>query len=98
MKHELNTKPACFKEAWQGQFKLFSWIEYVASIPQAMSVITTWKEGRIPNACLQAWTTYTGDVDGYYVVLSILNHCHTHKNLLRDKDLLSIISMRQTKS
>ena len=85
MKYELNTQPACFKEVWPGQFKLISWIERVAAIPQAMSVITTWKEERIPNACLQAWTTYTGDAGGYYVILSILNNNHTYKNILRDK-------------
>ena len=62
--------------------------ELVTAIPQAMSVITTRKEGRIPNACLQAWTTYTGDADGYYVILSILNRHHTYKNILRDKDFV----------
>ena len=88
MKHELNAQPTCFKESWSGQYKIFSWIEYVTAIPQAMSVITTWKEGRIPNACLQAWTTYTGDSGGYYVVFSIMNHTHTYKNILRDKDFI----------
>jgi len=88
VKHELNAQPACFKPTWTGQYKLFSWIEHVTSIPQAMSVITTWKEGRVPNACLQAWTTYTGDADGYYVILSILNHYHTYKNILRYKDFV----------
>jgi len=88
LKHELNTQPACFKESWPGQLKIFSWIDYVTAIPQAMSVITTWKEGRIPNACLQAWTTYTGDAGGYYVIFSILNNNHTYKNILRDKDFV----------
>ncbi len=88
MKHELNAQPTCFKEAWSGQLKIFSWIDYVAAIPQAMSVITTWKEGRIPNACLQAWTTYTGDAGGYYVIFSVMNHTHTYRNILRDKDFV----------
>ena len=88
MKYELNIKPTCFKERWSGQFKLISWIERVIAIPQAMSVITTWKEGRTPNACLQAWTTYTGDADGYYVILSILKNNHTYKDILRDKDFI----------
>ena len=88
MKYELNEQPLCFEETWPGQLKTFSWIEYVAAIPQAMSVITTWKEGRIPNACLQAWTTYTGDSGGYHVIFSILNRYHTYKNILRTSDFV----------
>jgi flavin reductase (DIM6/NTAB) family NADH-FMN oxidoreductase RutF len=86
MKYELNSRPGCFKETWPGQYEVFSWIEFVTAIPQAISVITTWKEGRIPNACLQAWTTYAGDGGGYYVIFSIMNNNHTHKNILRDKE------------
>ena len=86
MKHELNARPDCFKETWPGQYDVFSWMEFVTAIPQAISVITTWKEGRIPNACLQAWTTYAGDGGGYYVIFSIMNNNHTYKNILRDKE------------
>ncbi len=88
MKHVLNTQPASFRETWEGQYRIFSWIEYVTAIPQSMSVITTWKEGRIPNACLQAWTMYTGDSGGYYVIFSILNNNHTFKNILRDREFV----------
>jgi flavin reductase (DIM6/NTAB) family NADH-FMN oxidoreductase RutF len=84
----LSEKPACFKETWPRQYEIFSWIEFVTAIPQAISVITSWKEGRIPNACLQAWTTYTGDSGGYYVIFSILNRCHTYQNILRDKEFV----------
>ena len=86
MKHELSVQPECFKETWPRQYEVFSWIEFITAIPQAISVITTWKEGRIPNACLQAWTTYTGDGGGYYVIFSIMNNNHTYKNILRDKE------------
>jgi flavin reductase (DIM6/NTAB) family NADH-FMN oxidoreductase RutF len=86
MKLELNAQPDSLKETWEGQYRIFSWIEYVTAIPQAMSIITTWKEGQIPNACLQAWTMYTGDSGGYYVVFSILNNNHTVKNILRDRE------------
>jgi flavin reductase (DIM6/NTAB) family NADH-FMN oxidoreductase RutF len=86
MKHELNARSDCFKETWPGQYEVFSWMEFVTAIPQAISVITTWKEGRIPNACLQAWTTYVGDGGGYYVIFSIMNNNHTYKNILRDKE------------
>lgn len=86
MKYELNSRPTNFKETWTRQFQIFSWVEYVSAIPQAISVITTWKENRLPNACLQAWTMYNGDADGYYVIFSIMNRTHTYKNILRDKD------------
>jgi flavin reductase (DIM6/NTAB) family NADH-FMN oxidoreductase RutF len=88
MKHELNAQPACFKEVWPRQLEIFSWMDYVTAIPQAMMVITTWKEGQIPNACLQAWATYVGDAGGYYVISSISNNNHTYKNIFRDKDFV----------
>lgn len=77
-----------FTEAWGRPFKIFSWVEYVSAIPQTISVITTWKENRIPNACLQAWTMYGGDADGYYVVFSIMNDTHTSRNILRKRDFV----------
>jgi len=88
MKHELSAQPASFRENWPRQYEIFSWVEFITAIPQAISVITTWKEGRIPNACLQAWTTYTGDFGGYYVIFSIMNTNHTYKNILRYKDFV----------
>jgi flavin reductase (DIM6/NTAB) family NADH-FMN oxidoreductase RutF len=88
MKYELSQRPECFKETWPGQFQTFSWVEFAASIPQAISVITTWKEGKIPNACLQSWTMYTGDAGGYYVIFSIMNTNHTYKNILRTKEFV----------
>ena len=88
MKYELNSQPECFKETWPGQLKTFSWMDYVTAIPQTVSVITTWKEERIPNACLQAWSTYTGDGSGYHVIFSIMNHYHTYKNILKDKEFV----------
>ena len=94
MKHELNAQPACFKETWPRQLKIFSWIDYVTAIPQAMSVITTWKEGRIPNAYLQAWTTYTGDAGGYFVIFSILNNNHTSNLKKEGLELVSLFTMK----
>lgn len=86
MKYELNILPDNLKESWPGQFRTFSWIEFVASIPQAISVITTWKEGKIPNACLQSWTMYNGDSGGYFVIFSLMNTTHTYTNILREKE------------
>ena len=88
MKHELSSQPVSFTETWPRQYGIFSWIEFVLSVPQAMMVITTWKEGRIPNACLEAWATYTGDSGGYYVIFSIMNTNHTCQNILRDSEFV----------
>jgi flavin reductase (DIM6/NTAB) family NADH-FMN oxidoreductase RutF len=88
MKYELNSRFTNFTESWGRQFKIFSWVEYVSAIPQTISAITTWKANRIPNACLQAWTMYSGDADGYYVILSIMNDTHTSKNMLTERDFV----------
>ncbi len=85
MKYELSSKPESMKGTWEQQFEIFSWVEVVISIPQAMSIVTTWKEGRISNTCPQAWATYAGDSGGYYVMLSMLNNNHSSENILRDK-------------
>ena len=88
MKIEISQIPENFKETWPEQFKIFSWTEFVTAIPQAISVVTTYKENGLPNACPQAWTTYTGDNAGYYVIFSLMNTTHTHKNILRDKEFV----------
>ena len=87
-KMEISRMPEALSESWPGQFEIFSWIEFVTAIPQAISVITTLKEGNIPNACLQAWTLYSGDNDGYYVVFSVLERTHTYRNILREKEFV----------
>jgi flavin reductase (DIM6/NTAB) family NADH-FMN oxidoreductase RutF len=61
-------------------------MEFVAAIPQAISVITTYKENGLTNACPQAWTTYTGDEGGFYVIFSLMNTTHTYQNILREKE------------
>ncbi|MGD9143414.1 MAG: flavin reductase family protein [Dehalococcoidia bacterium] len=86
IKLEISRIPPEFEETWPGQFKIFSWMEFVTAIPQAISVITTRKENGLSNACPQAWTTYTGDDAGYHVIFSLMNTTHTYKNILREKE------------
>jgi flavin reductase (DIM6/NTAB) family NADH-FMN oxidoreductase RutF len=86
VKLEIDRIPESFKETWPGQFKIFSWMEFVTAIPQAISVITTYKDNGLTNACPQAWTTYTGDEGGYYVIFSLMNTTHTYQNILREKE------------
>ena len=88
MKLEIGQIPDSLQETWPGQFKIFSWIEFVAAISQAISVITTYKENGLTNACPQAWTTYTGDGAGYYVIFSLMNTTHTYQNILREKEFV----------
>ena len=86
MKIELDkNKPEVLKEDWPGEYIDFSWMEYVTAIPQPLFLISTYKENEIPNACFHAWSTFTGEGDNYYVILSILNNTQTYANILRDK-------------
>ena len=88
MKIEISQMPENFQETWPGQYNIFSWIDFVAAIPQAISVVTTYKENGLSNTCLQAWTTYTGDDAGYYVIFSVMKKTHTYKNIRRDKEFV----------
>ena len=86
MKIELCKKPDEFQEIWPGQYKIFSWMEYVTAIPQPIFIITTYKDNRIPNACLHAWATFSGENENYFAIISILRYTHTYKNILREKE------------
>lgn len=90
MKIEISRKPDCLKapSEWPEQYNIVSWVEFVTAIPQAISVITTFKENGLPNACPQAWTMYAGDGGGYYVIFSLLKRAHTYKNILRGKEFV----------
>jgi flavin reductase (DIM6/NTAB) family NADH-FMN oxidoreductase RutF len=86
MKLELGkNKPDLLKEEWPGEYTVFSWMEYVTAIPQPLFLITTYKENKIPNACFHAWSTFTGEGNTYFVVLSLLKNTHTYVNIQREK-------------
>ena len=78
--------PADLEESWPGEYNLFSWMEYVSAIPQPMFLVTTFKGEEIPNVCLHAWATFTGEGEDYYCILSILKNTHTYSNIIRDGD------------
>jgi flavin reductase (DIM6/NTAB) family NADH-FMN oxidoreductase RutF len=92
VKIELDHLPENFKDTWPGpgpgQFDICSWVEFVTSIPQAISVVTTYKENGMTNACPQAWTLYSGDGAGYYIIFSVMKRTHTYKNILREKEFV----------
>ena len=85
MKLEMDvTKPGTLIEQWPGQYSLFSWMEYVTAIPQPIFLITTLKENGKPNVCLHAWSTFTGEGDNFFCIISILKHQHTYHNIIRN--------------
>ncbi len=87
MKLELGIeKPENLIANWSGQYKTFSWMEYVTSIPQPLFLVTTYKENGKSNVCFHAWSTFTGEGNNYFCILSILKHQHTYGNIIRSKD------------
>jgi flavin reductase (DIM6/NTAB) family NADH-FMN oxidoreductase RutF len=85
MKHEIRVgTPDNLKEIWAGSYELFSWLEYVVTIPYPMFLITTRKSNGEPNACLHSWGFLTGDKDNYTSILSVLDYYHTYENILRE--------------
>jgi flavin reductase (DIM6/NTAB) family NADH-FMN oxidoreductase RutF len=88
MKIEIGeTKPKHYREYWPGQYQYFSHFEYISGIPSALFMITTIKENGKPNACFHAWSAFSGDSGGFFVIMPGLGiHKHTYKNILRDKE------------
>jgi flavin reductase (DIM6/NTAB) family NADH-FMN oxidoreductase RutF len=88
MKIEIgNSKPEYFRECWPGQYEIFSHFEFAGGVPSVLFIITTLKENGMPNACLHAWSAFSGDGGGFYAIMpGLLQHTHTYKNILRDKE------------
>jgi len=82
-----NTKPDYFKEDWEGKWKVFSWLEFVCAIPHVLYMVTTIKENGLPNAAFQSWSSFTGEGDSFFVIMSgLMKHTHTYKNIKRDQE------------
>jgi flavin reductase (DIM6/NTAB) family NADH-FMN oxidoreductase RutF len=85
MKHDIQIgTPENLKEIWPGSYDLFSWLDYVVTIPNAISLITTRKANGAPNACLHAWGMLVGDRDNYTSLLAMHDYFHTYANILRE--------------
>lgn len=85
MKHEIQVgTPENLEEIWPGSYKLFSWLEYVVTIPHPLFLITTRKANGEPNACLHSWGFLVGDRDNYTSILAVLDYYHTYENILRE--------------
>lgn len=85
MKIELGAeRPANFAEYWKGQYDVFSHFEYACGIPSPLFAVTTVKENGKPNVCFNAWSSFAGGGDGFYVIMpGIYRKGHTYKNILR---------------
>ena len=88
MKKEITrAKPEGLVELWPGQLDIFSHIDYLAAVPQALFLITTRKPDGKANACLQSWSSFRGCGNGYYAVIAgLAKDGHTYQNLLREKE------------
>ncbi len=80
-------RPSHYKEYWPGMYNLFSHYEFISNVPQPLFLITTLKENGKVNACFHSWSAFSGDAGGFYAVMTgLMQHTHTYKNILRDKE------------
>lgn len=60
----------------------FHWMEFVASIPSPLCIVTTHKRNGLTNACMQSWLTFTGGKNGFYALLSsVSKYGHLYQTL-----------------
>ena len=85
MRHEINiTQPEFLVEDWPGKYEIFSWLEYVVTVPNPIFIITTRKANGAANANLQAWGMLIGEKGNYSSVFALLDNTHTYTNILRE--------------
>jgi flavin reductase (DIM6/NTAB) family NADH-FMN oxidoreductase RutF len=85
MKQEINiTQPEYLIEDWPGKYDVFSWLEYIVTIPNPIFFITTRKPNGAPNANLSSWGFLIGEKGNYSSIIALLNNSHTYSNILRE--------------
>ncbi len=85
MKHEIGiTQPPYLVEDWPGKYDVFSWLEYVVTVPNPIFVITTRKANGAANANLHSWGLLAGEGAHYASLLALLEQTHTYANILRE--------------
>lgn len=97
MKHEIGiTQPDYLIEDWPGKYQVFSWLEYVVTVPNPIFLITTRKANGAPNANLHSWGLLVGDQGNYSSLLALLDNTHTFANILREGEwCLNFPSVKQ---
>ena len=85
MKREISiTQPEYLIEDWPGKYEVFSWLEYIVTVPNPIYLITTRKANGAPNANLQSWGLLVGERGNYSSLLALLDQTHTYGNILRE--------------
>lgn len=85
MKKEISiTQPEYLVEDWPGKYDVFSWLEYVVTVPNPIFFITTRKANGAPNANLSSWGLLIGEKGNYSSLLALLDNSHTYENILRE--------------
>jgi flavin reductase (DIM6/NTAB) family NADH-FMN oxidoreductase RutF len=87
MKHEIDiTQPDYLVEDWPGKYDVFSWLEYVVTVPNPIYIITTRKVNGSANANLQSWGLLLGEKGNYSSLIALQQGCHSFTNILREKE------------
>lgn len=85
MKREIDiAQPEYLIEDWPGKYEVFSWLEYVVSVPNPIFIVTTRKANGAPNANLNSWGLLIGEKGYYSSLLALLDNSHTYANILRE--------------
>jgi flavin reductase (DIM6/NTAB) family NADH-FMN oxidoreductase RutF len=85
MKREIGVaQPDYLHEDWPGKYEIFSWLEYVVTVPNSIFLITTRKPNGAPNANLHSWGLLIGEKGNYSSLLALLDSTHTYANILRE--------------
>ena len=85
MKREINIiQPEYLIEDWPGKYDVFSWLEYIVTVPNPIFFVTTRKAHGAPNANLSSWGLLIGEKGKYSSLLALLDNSHTHNNILRE--------------
>jgi flavin reductase (DIM6/NTAB) family NADH-FMN oxidoreductase RutF len=85
MKNEIGIEqPEYLIEDWPGKYEVFSWLEYIVTVPNPIFIITTRKPNGAPNANLQSWGLLLGEKGDYSSLVALLDNTHTCENILRE--------------
>jgi flavin reductase (DIM6/NTAB) family NADH-FMN oxidoreductase RutF len=85
MKQEIGiTQPEYLVEDWPGKYEVFSWLEYIVTVPNPIFFVTTRKANGAPNANLNSWGMLIGEKGNYSSLVAILDNSHTYANILRE--------------
>jgi flavin reductase (DIM6/NTAB) family NADH-FMN oxidoreductase RutF len=85
MKREIDiAQPEYLVEDWPGKYEIFSWLEYIVTVPNPIFIITTRKANGAPNANLHSWGLLVGEKGNYSSLLALLDNTHTYSNILRE--------------